>query len=181
MLSKEMETLKSDILDAWAEGEHERLTDLLTRFVRENFKGEDLTDAQIVAGIKHEFESDLPPRELAKAADCDIRICQNIRWMGDNRGVIDRSGSDRKSIPPSVRREVNRRDGFQCVKCGEGSEDILQEHHIIPLNQGGMNFQDNLATLCEDCHKEAHAGDFKKSRIAYQNKTEFWEDFCDDT
>jgi 5-methylcytosine-specific restriction endonuclease McrA len=54
------------------------------------------------------------------------------------------------------RRLVNERDQYGCSECGVGGR--LHLHHIRALSQGGTNRLDNLALLCEYCHKQAHGG-----------------------
>jgi Holliday junction DNA helicase RuvB len=65
----------------------------------------------------------------------------------------DTSGADdgRSSIPSEVRREVWRRDGGKCVKCG--SRERLEYDHIIPVTKGGSNTARNIELLCEACNR----------------------------
>lgn len=55
------------------------------------------------------------------------------------------------------RREVLRRDGYQCVRCGKRAR--LEADHVVPLAEGGAHHPDNGQTLCRACHieKDAHA------------------------
>lgn len=39
----------------------------------------------------------------------------------------------------------------QCAFCG--AKDNLEEHHMIPLEMGGDNSEENLIFLCKNCHK----------------------------
>ena len=48
------------------------------------------------------------------------------------------------------------RDEFTCQLCG--SHRHLQVHHIKPRSKGGDNSEDNLLTLCRDCHEDVHQG-----------------------
>ena len=57
----------------------------------------------------------------------------------------------RASIPSKVRREVWRRDGGKCVKCG--SRERLEYDHIIPVIKGGSNTARNIELLCEACNR----------------------------
>ncbi len=74
-------------------------------------------------------------------------------------------------IPDAVRREVLRRDGYVCARCGwhqgmwnRDDPRHLELHHIRPHAEGGSNTEDNLITLCTVCHDLWHAannaGDF---------------------
>lgn len=64
-------------------------------------------------------------------------------------------GGRREPIPESVRHEVWRRDGGQCVDCG--SRERLEFDHIIPLSQGGSNTARNLELRCEACNRRKGA------------------------
>lgn len=57
----------------------------------------------------------------------------------------------RTAIPKEVRREVWRRDGGMCVKCG--SRENLEFDHIIPFSKGGSSTVRNIELLCEVCNR----------------------------
>lgn len=62
--------------------------------------------------------------------------------------VTKRAG--RSPIPPSLRWEIHRRDGYRCVYCrGEGE---LQLDHVIPHSRGGEDTYENLVTACRNCN-----------------------------
>jgi hypothetical protein len=60
-----------------------------------------------------------------------------------------------KPITARLKRRIHTRDGFHCVECG--SENSLEVAHIEPYRVTGNNSDDNLRTLCADCH--AREGD----------------------
>lgn len=66
-------------------------------------------------------------------------------------GEANEAGDDRTSIPSEVRREVWRRDGGRCVRCG--SRERLEYDHIIPVARGGSNTARNVELLCEACNR----------------------------
>ena len=39
----------------------------------------------------------------------------------------------------------------KCAVCHK--EQLLEVHHIIPQNKGGVDARFNLVTLCKDCHQ----------------------------
>lgn len=41
----------------------------------------------------------------------------------------------------------------RCFICGEDNPNVLQEHHIVPRRYGGGDSDDNLITLCANCHE----------------------------
>ena len=56
-----------------------------------------------------------------------------------------------------LRREVLKRDGYQCCQCGATAEECgfpLEIHHIIPPKGNKELFYniDNCVTLCKCCH-----------------------------
>ena len=58
------------------------------------------------------------------------------------------------NLTNAQRKEIYRRDGFQCAVCG--SSRYLQIHHYIPRGKHGTDSPHNLVTLCSDCHAMAH-------------------------
>ncbi|MFD7837780.1 HNH endonuclease [Streptomyces sp. NPDC059761] len=67
--------------------------------------------------------------------------------------------------PPRVREAIKlrykilERDGKKCQDCGSSPAEgaVLQVHHILPVHQGGNNADDNLVTLCSQCHAGRHS------------------------
>jgi len=59
-----------------------------------------------------------------------------------------------------LRRMVKKRDDYKCKECGVSDYDInteLEVHHIIPIKDGGEEFNiNNCITLCKKCHKKKH-------------------------
>ena len=53
-----------------------------------------------------------------------------------------------------LRAEVLQRDGWRCQTCG--SSDRLQVHHIRSRGRLGDDTDENLITLCADCHGSIH-------------------------
>ena len=40
----------------------------------------------------------------------------------------------------------------------ENGEPYLEEHHLIPLSEGGKDSLDNVCAICPNCHRELHYG-----------------------
>ncbi len=56
----------------------------------------------------------------------------------------------------SSRREaILHRDSYTCQLCGK-KHTLLEVHHIIWRSRGGSDDEDNLITLCHDCHDKIH-------------------------
>ena len=43
--------------------------------------------------------------------------------------------------------------GERCFICGYDNQHVLQQHHIVPRRHGGDDGEDNLVTLCANCHE----------------------------
>lgn len=41
---------------------------------------------------------------------------------------------------------------MECYICGHDHERVLQKHHLIPRRFDGTNTDENLVTLCANCH-----------------------------
>lgn len=51
---------------------------------------------------------------------------------------------------------IVERDEHECTNCG--AEENLHVHHITPVSRGGDKHDPcNLATLCQECHFDAHS------------------------
>jgi len=55
------------------------------------------------------------------------------------------------AISQKVKKTVYDRDGGRCVLCG--SIYGLPEAHYIPRSRGGLGIEQNIVTLCRDCHR----------------------------
>jgi len=53
-----------------------------------------------------------------------------------------------------LRIEVLERDGWRCQSCG--SSDRLEVHHLRSRGRLGDDKDENLITLCADCHRDIH-------------------------
>ena len=74
-------------------------------------------------------------------------INEKIRHWGYQKG-FNYEFSSRKEA-------VRHRDNYTCQCCGKKNI-RLEVHHIIYRSNGGTNDEDNLITLCEDCHDKLH-------------------------
>lgn len=53
-----------------------------------------------------------------------------------------------------MHRQVLERDGWRCQTCG--SMHRLQVHHLKFRSQSGDDSEENLITLCAECHAQLH-------------------------
>lgn len=52
-------------------------------------------------------------------------------------------------IPQRVKQRVGDRDGWTCVLCGRPGN---PEAHFISRQKSGLGIEENIVTLCRDCH-----------------------------
>lgn len=76
-------------------------------------------------------------------------INEKIRRWGYQKGFDYGYSSRRKA--------VLHRDNYTCQCCGK-KDCQLQTHHIIYRIHGGSDDENNLITLCKECHKGVHDG-----------------------
>ena len=54
----------------------------------------------------------------------------------------------------SLRQQILRRDGWRCQTCGSMSN--LEVHNMEFRSHSGADAEENLITLCVECHRRAH-------------------------
>jgi 5-methylcytosine-specific restriction endonuclease McrA len=54
-------------------------------------------------------------------------------------------------IPQKVKNIVWERDNHCCIICG--SPNAMPNAHYIPRSQGGLGIEENIVTLCLECHR----------------------------
>lgn len=59
------------------------------------------------------------------------------------------------SITPAVRRVVEERDEHCCIFCGRVGRG---EGHFIKRSQGGLGIEENIITVCRECHHQMDDG-----------------------
>lgn len=91
-------------------------------------------------------------------------------------GCTDKYARDiltgREDLTTETKHTVDQRDDNRCVKC-ESPHKNLVYHHITLAKNGGKSTVENIALLCNECHRETH-GDSWRTTI-YDSKNEFWD------
>ena len=59
------------------------------------------------------------------------------------------------NISPAVKRAVYLRDNGGCILCGRPGDTWC---HVISRSQGGLGIEQNVVTLCLDCHRAYDQG-----------------------
>ena len=60
-------------------------------------------------------------------------------------------------ISKRVKEKVWERDNHCCVICGSTS--AMPNAHFIPRSKGGLGIEENIITLCNDCHRKFDQSD----------------------
>lgn len=82
-------------------------------------------------------------------------------------------------ISQKVKQIVWERDCHRCIICG--SSQALPNAHYIPRSKGGLGIEQNIVTLCLNCHyKTDHTTDrvimLEKIKSHLQSKYEGWSE-----
>lgn len=97
--------------------------------------------------------------DVGERAECDgqrVPVAGGGAHVGAGAGAG--SGRATQTVPPSVRREVVRRDGGRCAVPGCRNSTWLEVHHIVPRSEGGGHDPDLLVLLCGAHHRLQHQG-----------------------
>lgn len=118
----------------------------------------------------------IDPNEAERSRFCSVS-CMNV-WMSEsfvgenspmwNGGAVEYYGPNWRS----QRRKCLERDGYQCVICGRGVDELGQEpdvHHIEPFKQYESsrlaNRLSNLVTLCRSHHMSTEHGNIEIQEV----------------
>lgn len=74
---------------------------------------------------------------------------------------MSRTLSTERKKGNKLRSKILERDGYSCRLCG--SDQDLEVHHMQALFQGGKSTEDNLITLCMECHAFAPEDNVKSN------------------
>ena len=142
-----------------------------TRYRKPRFlnRGNSIKSDRIPPSVKHKVQAHID----------EIEFCKKILPISDSSLIIEVSQFDTALIKnPSLisekvkhwgyqqgfnygyssRREaILHRDNYTCQCCGK-KNCKLEVHHVKFRSNGGTDDEENLLTLCEDCHKGIHDG-----------------------
>ncbi len=82
------------------------------------------------------------PEHAAAVLTGALRVAKRIARVPAQR--------DSRSIAPTIKAEVWRRDGGACVECQ--ATEYLEFDHVIPWSRGGATSVGNLQLLCRGCN-----------------------------
>ena len=94
--------------------------------------------------------------ETSRRLACD---CGVVHWLEGKDGTALDIGRRTRSIPPAIRRALDRRDGG-CRFPGCTARHHVDAHHIRHWADGGETRLDNLLLLCRHHHRLVHEGGY---------------------
>jgi Domain of unknown function (DUF222)/HNH endonuclease len=94
--------------------------------------------------------------ETARRVSCDAGV---VHWLDSSDGEPLSIGRKSRSIPPAIRRALQRRDGG-CRFPGCTNSHFVDAHHIQHWSDGGETAMENLLLLCRHHHRLVHEGGF---------------------
>jgi len=94
--------------------------------------------------------------ETSRRLSCD---CGVVHWRDDEDGSTLNVGRRTRSIPPAIRRALQRRDRG-CRFPGCTAHKYVDAHHITHWADGGETKMDNLVLLCRHHHRLVHEGGY---------------------
>ncbi|MFC1674646.1 HNH endonuclease [Candidatus Omnitrophota bacterium] len=81
-----------------------------------------------------------------------------IRYRRRKLGIKKYLCGDIKKHRAWVRMQAIKKYGNKCELCGYSL--VVESHHIIPKNKGGLHKINNLMVLCPNCHTLVTKGNF---------------------
>lgn len=75
-------------------------------------------------------------------------------------------------ISMSVKQKVWERDNHHCINCG--SPYSMPNAHYISRSHGGLGIEENIVTLCQDCHHNFDNGKSKELKEHIKEKIEIY-------
>lgn len=149
---------------------------VMRSFLEDRFADlEQVSNEALISVLWQRYQVRVQYAEIARAVGTTPQYVRQVLGAGSGGDIgqlIDSMaflGSE--SVPDDLATAVRARDGGACVRCGSGED--IEMHHVIP----GESTLDNLATLCRDCHHDAHGGDFYTSTLVYDSHEKFWQDW----
>ena len=126
-----------------------------------------IREDRLPPSVKHKVQAHIDEIEFCKKilpiADLILEVSQFDTALMKTPSLIDekvRHWGYQKGFNygySSRRSAILHRDNYTCQCCGK-KNCRLEVHHIRFRSNGGTDDEENLITLCEDCHKGVHAG-----------------------
>jgi hypothetical protein len=145
----------------------------LERIYEENVENADTYQDEIIALL--EAAEGARSSDVADVVGCSVGHARRFTYDPSTETAYRKDWSkeaEAEKVSPAKRGRIIERDG-ECRRCG-GTE-RLRVHHVVPVAFGGTSDSENLVTLCEACHLDAHDGAYNPPTTAYDGREEFGE------
>lgn len=128
------------------------------------------TDIQTLKTEGAGAESEIEPggtccAETTRRIACDSSV---VQWLDDksdrHEGAALSVGRKSRTLPPAIRRALQRRDGG-CRFPGCSATHYVDAHHIHHWADGGETGMSNLVLLCVRHHHLVHEGGFSLEKV----------------
>ena len=119
-------------------------------------------DAEVLADANHRGQSVLEDGARVSAETSQRLACDASRVVMRAKGRLVEVGARNRTIPPALRRALQRRDGG-CRFPGCGVR-VAEGHHIHHWARGGKTRLSNLALLCRRHHRAIHEESYQIER-----------------
>ena len=152
-----------------------------TRYRKSRFlnRRSSIREDRLPPSVKHKVQAHIDEIEFCKkilpVSDLILEVSQFDTALMKNPSLINEKvkhwGYQRGfNYGYSSRREsILHRDNYTCQCCGK-KNCRLEVHHIKFRRDGGTDDEENLITLCEDCHKGVHAGTVELNKKPKKSK-----------
>jgi len=58
----------------------------------------------------------------------------------------------KRSVSGLLKKKVGANQSWKCNRCSQILDETYEVNHIVPLEEGGSNSENNLEALCRTCH-----------------------------
>jgi hypothetical protein len=127
-----------------------------------------------IISLLRAFEYPIPSRVLAGVVGCSKGHARRFYWDDEEHRVREKDWSRaqrNKQAPPTLVKWVRSRDRGRCLRCRNTGELVV--HHVVPVGADGDAEETNLVTLCNRCHRDAHAGSISSGKVVYDGLNGF--------
>lgn len=143
----------------------------LERIYEEEVENADTYQDEIIALL--EAAEGARSSDVAEIVGCSVGHARRFKYDPSAETAFRKDWSkaaESEKVSPAKRDRIIERDG-ECRRCGNSKQ--LQVHHIVPIAFGGKSESENLVTLCEDCHQDAHSGAYNPPTTTYDGPEAF--------
>jgi hypothetical protein len=143
----------------------------LERIYEEEVKKADTFQDEIIALL--EAAEGASSSDVAEIVGCSVGHARRFKYDPSTETAFRKDWSkaaESEKVSSAKRSRIIERDG-ECCRCGSSEE--LRVHHIVPIAFGGESEYENLVTLCEDCHQDAHKGAYNPPTTVYEGSEGF--------